>query len=370
MRNRLMVVMAAVMQVATMLPLAASAASDVLMVISGHGQNSGETQPGYEFDELAQAYLIFRDNGLSVDIASPQGGTVEADDYDPDKPYNRAFLADDAAKTKLANSRAIGTLSAKDYRAVFVVGGKGAMFDLPSHAPLHQLLRQLWQHHGVVAGVCHGPAAFADLRLADGTPLVRGKAVTGFSNAEERLFGKKWREHFPFQLEDKLVSNGARFEQAEIMLNKVVVDGRLITGQNPYSTTATAEAVVRALGKTPQARTPYPDERSIALLARLLAGEHAWAQTELARASADYDLPLIAMYGYYRLKNAETTASKQQALDIMTIASQHWYHSKLLLALAQGYQDLQQTAQARQVLTQLLAKEPELEAAKQLLAKL
>ena len=365
MRKRMMMLLASLA-----LPLAVNAQSDIVMVVSGYGAGNGETRPGYEFDELAQAYLIFRDNGLTVDIASPQGGKVEADELDPEKPYNKRLLADAEAVKKLDNTLALDQITDASYRAVFVVGGKGAMFDLPRSPALQQLLRRTWQREGVVAGVCHGPAAFADLRLDDGKPLVRGKTVTGFSNAEEQLFGKKWRAQFPFQLQDKLISNGARFEHADIMLSKVVVDGRLITGQNPYSTTATADAVVRALGKTPRAREPYPDERSIALLTRQLAGEQQWAKSELARAASQYDVPLIAMYGYIRLQAATAPAEKQRAIDIMSLASAHWYHPQLMLALAQGHKDLQQLPQARHVLTQLLAKEPELAAAKELLATL
>ena len=350
--------------------VAAVPAERVLMVISGHGKDSGKTQPGYEFDEFAQAYLIFRDNGLAIDVASPQGGKVEADQYDPEKPYNAALLADADAKAKLDNTFATSAVSDRPYAAVFVVGGKGAMFDLPNDRALQQLLRQLWQRNAVIAGVCHGPAAFADLRLADGSPLVAGKAVSAFTNDEEMLFGKKWRDHYPFLLEDKLTANGARFEKAEIMLAQHSVDGRLITGQNPYSTTAVAEAVVRALGKQPVTRELYKDERSIALLARTLKGEHAWASTELTERTSQYDVPLIAMYGYYRLQHAKQPAEKQTAVNIMALASGHWYHPKLQLALAKGHHELQQPERARQVLQALLAKEPNLQEAKDLLAQL
>ena len=348
----------------------AAPAERVLMVISGHGKDGGKTQPGYEFDEFAQAYLIFRDNGFAIDVASPQGGKVEADEYDPEKPYNAALIADTDATRKLDQTLATHALRDQHYAAVFVVGGKGAMFDLPKDNALQALLRQTWQRHGVVAGVCHGPAAFADLRLTDGTPLVAGKTVSAFTNEEEALFGKKWSKQYPFLLEDKLTANGARFQKADFMLAQLSVDGRLITGQNPYSTTAVAEAVVRALGKQPVARELYNDERSITLLARTLKGEQAWATSELATRTGQYDVPLIAMYGYYRLQHATQPAEKQTAINIMALASAHWYHPKLQLALAKGHHELQQPEQARQVLQTLLAKEPNLQEAKELLAQL
>ena len=127
MRKRMMMLLASLA-----LPLAVNAQSDIVMVVSGYGAGNGETRPGYEFDELAQAYLIFRDNGLTVDIASPQGGKVEADERDPEKPYNKRLLADAEAVKKLDNTLALDQLTGASYRAVFVVGGKGGTGFIPT----------------------------------------------------------------------------------------------------------------------------------------------------------------------------------------------------------------------------------------------
>ncbi|MDC6726503.1 DJ-1/PfpI family protein, partial [Leclercia adecarboxylata] len=110
-------------------------------------------------DEFAQAYLIFRDNGLAVQVASPQGGPVEADKFNAEEPFNARVLADPAAAALLADTRATATLSAADYAAVYVVGGKGAMFDLPADPALRGLLGTMHDRGAVVAAVCHGPAA-------------------------------------------------------------------------------------------------------------------------------------------------------------------------------------------------------------------
>ena len=111
----------------------------VIMIVSGYGQQQGETAPGYEFDEFAKAYSVFKANGIVVDIASPNGGKVEADKYNPAKSYNARVLADAAIMAKLNNTIATAKLDAKAYDAIFIVGGKGAMFDLPKDEALKSI---------------------------------------------------------------------------------------------------------------------------------------------------------------------------------------------------------------------------------------
>ena len=194
---------------AVMSPGIASERDTVLIVVSGEGRDQGKTRPGFEFDELSQAWLIFRANGFKVDVASPQGGAVEADRHNAEDPFNAQFLAHGDAMRALADTRATRALRAEDYAAVYVVGGKGAMFDLPKDNALRQLLANIYDNGGIVAAVCHGPAALADVKLRDGSLLVAGKSLTGFSNEEETVFGKKWAKEFPWLLEDALRSRGA-----------------------------------------------------------------------------------------------------------------------------------------------------------------
>ncbi|MFM2042246.1 MAG: hypothetical protein RLY86_822 [Pseudomonadota bacterium] len=318
-------------------PPVARAADDprVLLVVSGHGRDSGETQPGFEMDELAQAYLVFADNGLTVDIASPQGGAVVADNHDPTRPYNARFLADPAAKAALDDTLALSTARDRPYGAVFVIGGKGAMFDLPGNTDLQALLARTYDGGGVAAAVCHGPAALVDVRLGDGRLLIEGRAVTGFSNSEERLFGQKWAPQFPFLLEDELRRRGGRFGAADMMLPHVEVDGRLITGQNPYSTVPAAEAVIRALGREPVARTPWTDEASLGLIARVVAGEVAWAAKEMEENAGRYDIPLIGIWGHFRAKAAEEDrAGLAIAVTVMELAAPHVAEPQLATHIA------------------------------------
>lgn len=339
----------------------------ILIVVSGEGRDQGKTRPGFEFDEFSQAYLIFRDNGFQVDVASPRGGAVEADRYDPAEAFNAAALADPAVNKLLASTRATADVRAGDYAAVYVVGGKGAMFDLPKDASLRVLLGKVHDGGGVVAAVCHGPAALADVRLADGRLLVSGRDVTGFSNEEEQVFGKRWAKEFPFLLEDALRARGARWQEAPLMLPKVVVDDRLVTGQNPYSTTAVAEAVVRATGRTPASRTPWRDEETMALVQRMLAGDRSAAAATLAAAPKRYHVELIGLLGYYQLQVAQAPPAVRDALAIMELALPHMAAPELKVGIADARARLGDVAGARALLQQVLAADPGMEEARKLM---
>lgn len=352
-------------------PAAAAAGSTprILLVVSGYGQDGGETRPGFEMDELSQAYAILVDNGIAVDIASPLGGAVEADEYDPSKPYNARLLADQRAMRLLAETRPIGSVRAEDYAGIFIMGGKGAMFDLPDSPALRRLIGRTWERGGIVAAVCHGPAALVGVRLGDGRMLVADRAVTGFSNEEEALFGERWMGEYPFRLEDALRESGGRFGEAPIMLPHLEVDGRLITGQNPFSTPLAAEAVIRALGRTPVARTPWTDENSLALVARFLNDERGPAERALAERPQAYDPSIIGLYGVARARSAgEDRASLAEALAIMELAAPYFAHPRLQLAMADTERKLGRSTDARRRVERVLAERPEMDEARAMLA--
>ncbi|RQO57239.1 thiamine biosynthesis protein ThiJ [Paucibacter sp. KBW04] len=322
---------------------AAEPSGKVLIVVSGEGREQGKTRPGFEMDEFAQAWLLLRANGLSVDVASPQGGAVQADRFNAEHDYNARLAADPQAQAALRQTLATASLRAKDYRAVLIMGGKGAMFDLPKDPSLQQLLSAMDAQGAVIAAVCHGPAALAEVKRADGQPLVAGRRLTGFSNEEEAAFGKKWAAQFPWLLEDKLKAQGARWEEASLMLPKVVVDGRLITGQNPYSTAAMTEAVLRALGTEPAARQAFADEATLKLALRWLDGEHAAVQAELAadtHTPKTYKTELIAALGVYQFQQASDDADRRQALSLMRLAEPYFKHAMLGQAMAEAKRSL------------------------------
>lgn len=346
---------------------AATSAKKVLMVLSSNGQ--GEEKPGYEFDEFSKAYTVFKDNGIAVDIASPKGGSIEADNYDPDKPYNAKVLVDTAIMAKLNNTMATHTLDAKSYDAVFVVGGKGAMFDLPNDTALQSLIAQIYKQEGSVAAVCHGPAALVNVKLEDGSYLVANKALNGFTNEEEKLFGKKWINDFDFMLEDKLIERGGLFQSSKIMLSHVAVDGRLITGQNPTSTVDVATALVKSLGLTPVKVEPDLEDSTMAVVAKFLDGDKSALET-LNNNQSQYHIPLVGMYGFYYLKVAGTQLESEQSLALMMVAQEQLNNSTLDMTIAKTQLQLGQIENAKATLNQLIAAKPDFKPAQDMLKTL
>jgi putative intracellular protease/amidase len=351
-------------------PAATARTNAVVLIVSGAGRDSGRTRPGFEMDELSQAWHIFTSNGFAVTIASPQGGPVQSDRFDRTSGYNAAFLADSSAMRALNNTTPTAGLRADRYDAMFVVGGKGAMFDLPADTALARLAGAMYDRGAVVSAVCHGPAGLVRARTRDGRSLLAGRAVTGFSNEEERVFGKKWAPQFTFMLEDEIRGLGARWEEAALMLPHVAVSERLITGQNPYSTAATSEAVVRALGKAPIARTPWQDERSVNFAAMALTGDALTTRRELARTYKELSVDLIGLLGYYQLQTASDETAVRRALTLMELAAPYMPQTELTLGLAEAYHRLGRTSDARQLVRSVLAANPDQPAAKALLDKL
>ena len=255
----------------------------------------GGKKAGFELTELARAYYVFRANGYDVDIASPQGGSppMRRDDEDMVEA-DHAFLNDADALRKLDASLRVGDVDPARYSAVYFVGGKGTMFDFPDDPAIHRLVRAVYQAGVVIGAVCHGPAALLEVTLDDGTPLLRGRRVAGFSNAEELFLIEDARVRFPYLLQDRLVEKGARYVEGPMYLDNTVVDGRVVTGQNPWSTWSTAEAMVRALGHAPVARAPGRDERAVQVLAAYHAGGiDAARQARAERPDADKRLLLM-----------------------------------------------------------------------------
>lgn len=228
--------------------------------------DAGRRRAGYELTELSRAYLVFVANGYEVDIASPAGGqpsmVLDQDDV-TDADY--AFLNDAAAQRKLAATLPLAQVDPGRYDAVYFVGGKGAMFDFPGNPDIARIVGDI-APRGVVGAVCHGPAALTGLTAGSGRPWLQGRRVTGFSNAEELFIIEDARTMFPWLLQDEMARQGADFVEGPLFLDNTVVDGRLVTGQNPWSTWSVAEAMVEALGHTPVPRAPTREEVSVRLL--------------------------------------------------------------------------------------------------------
>ena len=250
---------------------------------------------GYELTELSRAYYAFKVNGFEVDIASPQGGKPPARiDKDDMQDIDYAFLNDAAAQAKVNQSVPLALVDAARYDAVYIVGGKGAMFDLPGNRDVARIVLDV-APRGVVGAVCHGPAALLGVTTADGKPFVAGKRMTGFTNDEELFLDDEARVRFPFLLQDRALDRGARFVSAPNFLDHTIVEGRLVTGQNSWSTWSTVEAMIKALGHAPVAREPGLDENSVRMLAAYQRGGLAAARAEQERLP-QFDKMLVLMH--------------------------------------------------------------------------
>jgi len=345
----------------------------VLMVVSSYGKDMGAVRPGYEFDEFSQAYLVFKNNNLSVDVASPKGGKVEPDNYNKEKLYNQQLLEDQKALDVLNNTKSTASINANDYDAIYIVGGKGAMFDLPFDPSLQDIILNLFNRENtVIASVCHGPAVFANVKEND-EYIIKDVALTGFSNVEEELFGKKWVKKFPFSLETKLKSRGAKFEQTDFMLSKVVVSKGFVTGQNPFSTAKSAEAVVQSLGLKPVTRELYTDENSVLLIQDILDETITIQKAEelLAKDASMYDMPLIAVYGYYKiLASNDDKNGLLKGIELVELTSPYFFNENLQLLLAKTYASLDENEKARHIVKDLISNELLVEKAEELLEEL
>ena len=151
------------------------------------------------------------------------------------------FLADAAVHAQIENSRALDDVTLEDYAAIYFPGGYGTMWDLPEDESVQSAVRDMYESGKVVAAVCHGPSAFVNVTLSDGSPLVANRRVSMFTDAEEQAMDKD--SDVPFLLESELRARGAIIEKAGNFEASVSVDGRLVTGQNPASAMGVGEAI-------------------------------------------------------------------------------------------------------------------------------
>jgi putative intracellular protease/amidase len=222
----------------------------ILIVLTSHDQ-LGDTgkKTGFWLEEFAAPYYVLKDAGAAITLASPKGGQPPLDPKS-DLPENltaltKRFRTDNAAQAELANTKKLADVSAADFDAVFYPGGHGPMWDMPDNATSIALIEAFAKDDKPVAAVCHAPAAFVNVRGKDGEYLVKGKRVTGFTNAEEKAVGLA--EVVPFLLEDRLKQRGGLYSKGANWAPHVRVDGKLVTGQNPSSSGPAAKALLTLL---------------------------------------------------------------------------------------------------------------------------
>jgi len=219
----------------------------ILMVLTSHDQlGSTGLSTGFWLEEFAAPYYVFKDANADITIASPKGGQPpldpKSDEPDFQTAATRRFKEDADAQAVLANSLRLADISPDDFDAVFYPGGHGPLWDLTEDRNSVALIEVMYAAGKTVAAVCHAPAVFRHTEAPDGSPLVEGKSVTGFSNSEEAAV--ELTDIVPFLLEDELQVIGANYSKSSDWHPYVVTDGNLITGQNPASSEAVAQAVL------------------------------------------------------------------------------------------------------------------------------
>ena len=222
---------------------------NVLIVLTSHDRLGDTGKPtGFWLEEFAAPYYRLKDAGASITLASPKGGQPPLDPKSNEPDFQtdatRRFDQDAAAQAELASTVTLTSVDAADFDAVFYPGGHGPLWDLANDADSIRLIESFLAQEKPVAAVCHAPAVLLNAKKANGEPLPQGLRVTGFSNSEEAAV--ELTEVVPFLVEDQLSQLGGHYEKADDWHPHVVVDGRLITGQNPASSEGVADALLQA----------------------------------------------------------------------------------------------------------------------------
>lgn len=222
----------------------------LLMVLTSHDR-LGETgkKTGFWLEEFAAPWYVFRDAGATVVLASPAGGQPPVDPVsdqpDAQSADTARFHQDISAQQALANTQKLETIDSTQFDAVFFPGGHGPLWDLAEERVSIDLIENFYANGKPVGAVCHAPGVLRHVKKPDGTPLVAGKRVTGFSNSEEEAVGLT--DVVPFLVEDVLKSLGGCYEKTDDWGVYTLTDGHLVTGQNPASSAAAAEELLKLL---------------------------------------------------------------------------------------------------------------------------
>ena len=222
----------------------------ILMVLTSHDQlgNTGK-KTGFWLEEFAAPYYVFKDAGADITLASPKGGQPpldpKSDAPDAQTEATKRFKADSAAQQALARTTVLSGVSGENFDAVFYPGGHGPLWDLADDVDSIKLIETMHAAGKPVSAVCHAPGALRNTRSPDGSPLVKGKKVAGFTNTEEAA--AQLTDVVPFLVEDMLRERGGHYSKGADWKPHVMIDGNLITGQNPASSEEAAHAVLKQL---------------------------------------------------------------------------------------------------------------------------
>lgn len=222
----------------------------VLMVLTSHDQlGNTEEKTGFWLEEFAAPYYILKDAGVDIVLASPKGGRPPVDPKSELPEFQteatKRFGADSSAQVQLMRTQILADISADDFDGIFYPGGHGPIWDMPDNAASIALIEAFVRADKAVGAVCHAPVVLINVREKSGEYFIKGKHVTGFSNSEEDAVGLS--KVLPFLLEDKLKERGAIYEKGDDWTSHVVVDEKLVTGQNPASSAPVATEMLKLL---------------------------------------------------------------------------------------------------------------------------
>lgn len=221
----------------------------VLFVLTSH-DTLGETgkPTGYHLAEVAHPYFVLAEAGVIIEFASVKGGKppMDPNSHDETDPDNKAFLTNEICQNKMGGTLSADQIDPERYDAIYFAGGHGTMWDLPDNISLAEATRTVADNGGVVAAVCHGPAALLNVRNTDGDYLVAGRQIAAFTDAEECAVGLD--AEVPFLLSTALAERGAVLESADDFEAQVCVDANLVTGQNPASARCVGEKIRDLIG--------------------------------------------------------------------------------------------------------------------------
>lgn len=222
----------------------------ILIVLTSHSElgNTGE-KTGFWIEEFAAPYYVLHDAGAEIVLASPKGGQPPIDPKseapESQTEATKRFNGDAELKALLANTKKLSEVSAEEFDAVFYPGGHGPLWDLTNDQDSIKLIEAFWKANKPVAAVCHAPSVLLNVKDSSGEPLVKGKKVTGFTNSEEEAV--QLTDVVPFLLEDELKNKGGVYSKQGDWASYTVTDGLLITGQNPASSEAAAQELLKIL---------------------------------------------------------------------------------------------------------------------------
>jgi putative intracellular protease/amidase len=221
----------------------------ILFVLTSHDKKGNTGQPtGYYLGEVSHPWEVLTKAGYEIDFVSPKGGKAPVDGLNLNDPTNKAFWENTTYRYKVEHTMKPSEVKLSDYVAILYAGGHGTMWDFADNQGLANIAAQIYENGGAVAAVCHGPAGLVNVKLNNGKYLVDGKNLNAFTNEEE--IAVKLENVVPFLLESKLIERGAKFTKAGLWQEKVVVDGRLVTGQNPASAKKVGEELLKVLATT------------------------------------------------------------------------------------------------------------------------